>query len=122
MNSLDYDHLRKLLKERYNAALAAATVRFMEFLAGRSTLNEGLYRAARRLLDAEMDLSDKPADRIKVREKFLALAKDLEEIERGRHQAGRTSPAEYETARYFRLTAEVDLLKAKRRLEAGQGK
>lgn len=111
------DALRKLYKERYNAALKVAAARYLEFLAGRGSM-EQFHFACRLLLRTELEMADKPAEKLTVREKFLTLAKEIEAIEEQRFEAGRASVADKELARVNRLTAEIELLQAKQQGQA----
>src|SRR5262249_134505 len=113
------DELRKLLKARYNAALRETKGRFMQFLAGKTT-PELLADGGRRLLRAELELCDKPADRVKVREKFLTLAKEVERIQRERYDAGRIDEPDMAQAEHQRLDAEIELLREKKAAEANR--
>jgi len=106
------DVLHKLLKERYNAALKAAGFRYRHYMAGTGNGQGQLFAACRTLLEAELELVGKPAEQVAVREKFLALAKEVETMQEALFQAGRCSPADRELARVNRLTAEMELLKA----------
>jgi hypothetical protein len=70
--------------------------------------------AARRIVHSGLELSDKPAPRLHFRESFLKLAKEVEKVQKARHDAGHIADADLEGARYLRLDAEVEVLKAKR--------
>src|SRR5262249_46379667 len=106
----DDDEMRKLLKARYNAALREANARFKEFLAGRGTPAE-FTPSTRRLLRAELALCEKAADRVKVQEKFLSMTREVERIQKLRHEAGRIGEAELARAEHDRLEAEIELLR-----------
>jgi hypothetical protein len=110
------DELRKLLKARYNAALQETKGRFMQLLAGKAT-SETLADCGRRLLRSELELCDKPADRVKVREKWLTLAKEVERVQKLRYDAGRIDVAEMAQAEFNRLDAEIELLREKKAAE-----
>jgi hypothetical protein len=107
------DELRKLLKERYNAAVAEMRARYRQLESGGGTL-EDVFGAARKVLRSELALSDKPANRIAVRAKYLELEQAAEKVATTRHQAGKLSDAELAAARYLRLDAEIKLLQAKK--------
>jgi hypothetical protein len=111
------DEERKLLKERYNAALRELQARFHVFEAGMGAL-ETLFDAAKRVLDSELELCLKPAERVGVREKYLELARAVEKIQQARFDAGRAGVADVEQARYLRLDAELQLLRAKKAADA----
>ena len=75
---------------------------------------DALVDAARRIVHSGLELSDKPAPRLHFRESFLKLAKEVEKVQKARHDAGHIADADLEGARYLRLDAEVEVLKAKR--------
>jgi len=106
------DELTKLLKERYNAAVAELQARNKALESGNGTV-EDIFGAARKVLRSELALSDKPADRIAVREKYLELERAAERIATTRFQAGKLGDDDLAAVRYLRLDAEVQLLKAK---------
>jgi hypothetical protein len=113
------DALRKLLKERYNVALDAARARYQEYLAGRQGhTDDQLFAACRVVLRAELELADKPAEQVAVREKFLTLAQEIEQIAEKMFEAGRIPISDRDTARVHRLTAEIELLKARQQAKA----
>ncbi len=105
------ERLKRLLKERYEAAQVEFDGRFKEFLAGRGT-QEFLYRSACRLLQAQKELSDKPAEQRAALEAHLKRMKEIEEIAKGRYDAGRIPIQDYQAARYWRLEAEIWLERA----------
>src|SRR5262245_4878369 len=115
------DELRKLLIARYNAAVAEMEARVQEFRTGRGAVDDFLG-VARRLLDSGLALSDNPAERLALREKFLAFAIELEKMQKARFEAARIGPAELDSARYLRLDAEVQVLQAKRKAATQQPK
>jgi hypothetical protein len=113
--------LRRLMKERYNAAVQGARGRWQEFLAGRCSL-DGLLPSARQVLDAGLPLNDRAADRIALLAQFAELARDVEKVAQARHQAGQIPITEAAQARYLRLDAEIRLLQARRDQERMKGK
>jgi hypothetical protein len=115
------DELRKLLIARYNAAAAEMAARYKEFLAGKSIFEE-MVDVGRRLVDSGLELSDKPAEQLALREKFFELALEVEKVQNARFAAGRIGAADLESARYLRLDAEVQVLKAKRKATPPQPK
>lgn len=115
------NELQKLLKDRYNVALKVAQVRVEEHLNGRSSV-DSIFEQAKHLLTSELELTDIPKEHVKVREKQLQLAQDMEKVAQARYDSGRLSIADYEQARYFRLDAEIQLLRAKQKAEAAKPK
>jgi hypothetical protein len=111
------DELRRLQKERYNTAVLVLKVRYLRMLDGRVTV-EAVYESARKVADAEADLTEKPADRVAAREKLVELAKDVERVYLARYEAGRLSLDELAGARELRLDAEIELVREKRKATA----
>jgi hypothetical protein len=107
------DELRKLLIARYNAAVAETRVHYRAFVAKRLTVAD-FADVARHVVDSGLELSDKPADQVALRGQFLQLAKEIERIEKERVDAGLDALPALLSARYVRLDAEVQLLKAQR--------
>lgn len=108
------DELRKLLIARYNAAVSEMEVRYAEFLAGKTGMDV-FVDVAKRLVEAGVEVSDKPAEQLRFREDFLELAVEVERIQKVRFDAARITKADLECARYLRLDAEIQVLKAKRK-------
>ena len=104
--------LRKLQKERFNAALAETRARYEEFLAGKGT-QDTLVSSVHRLSLAELDLTDKPAERVAILERVVAMYKDADQVAEVRYQAGRISVADRQEARYQYLNAQIELLREK---------
>lgn len=111
------DELQRLLIERRNAAVAEVQASEQMYNAGVAPLST-VYDATRRLLEADLELSDKPADRIAALERLLELAKFVEWRIESNHVAQRAGGEvdKLYSARGERLTAEIRLLKAKRSL------
>jgi tetratricopeptide (TPR) repeat protein len=74
---------------------------------------EMLYNWALRLLKADLELSDQPADRVKAYESHLLRMKELEEFYMSKKKQGWIREADVATAEYYRLDAEVMLERAK---------
>jgi hypothetical protein len=111
------NELQRLLKDRYNAALQATQARLQEFLAGRAVIDVLLGQAGQ-VLTSELGLHGAPLERARVHEKYFQLARDIEKVAKARYDAGRMGIADYEQARYFRLDAEIQLLRARQEAEA----
>ena len=118
---------RKLLIARYNEALEELKERY-QYLGSLPEESGGVDRgsvgelilAARRLLATDLELNPKPADQITLREKYLEFAKNVEEACRlHAHPCPGCLPRmtilQARTAKYLRLEAEVELLRAKRK-------
>ena len=110
------DPLRKLLVERYNAALAEVQKRYQAAFGVQNGITdvELLGRAADRLLKAGLELAGTPAERVTRHERHVELARHLEKLAEAANRAGVSkSPADAEVARYYRADAEIGLLRAK---------
>ena len=118
----DEEELRKLLKARYNSAVRGLEMKLQEFEAGRIT-TEGLVGPFRKVHDSKLELSPEAADQIAVREMLVELAKDIEKIVEVKVAEGILQGSSVlEDARYLRLDAEIQLLKAKRQSQRPTGK
>jgi surface glycoprotein (TIGR04207 family) len=110
------DELHKLLKERYNAALEELQARFKRFQAGGETL-DFLAPAARRLLHAHLELCEKVSERLPVYERHIEFAREVEKIQKLRHEAGQATVADWKQAQFERLELEIRLLRARKDAE-----
>jgi RNA polymerase sigma factor (sigma-70 family) len=106
------DRLKKLLKERADTALEEWDARNKEFLAGRATL-DSVHGAARRLRDAQLELSETKEERLAALGKYLQLMKAVEEVQQARYDAGRIPIQDLKESKYYRLEAEILLERAK---------
>jgi len=55
-----------------------------------------------------------------MREQQVKIAKSIEQIEKIRQEAGIATITDFENAKYFRLTSEIQLLQAKQLLQLKQ--
>jgi hypothetical protein len=109
------DKLRKLLKARYNAVLTEARFTYaQEYLGGPSRIDDPDHRYGmwQRLVRSGLELCDKPADKVAIRKNHLELTREAEATEKARYEAHRSDIGSYERARYERLGAEIQLLRA----------
>jgi RNA polymerase sigma factor (sigma-70 family) len=107
------DELRKLLKERFNAALQEVQALYQLVEAGKANV-DSLADAGRRLVHAGLEVYDDPKEQVALLQKYVALAKEAERIVDLRQQVGRVGVDEMHRARYFRADAEITLLRLKR--------
>jgi hypothetical protein len=98
--------LRELAKGRLDAAREEFEGRFREFLAGRGT-QSFLEDSAQHLLQAELELADTPASAVVAHERHWIYTREIEQIDRGRFEAGRIPIQDMAQARYYRLDAEL---------------
>jgi hypothetical protein len=115
------DTLRKLLKERYNEA--AAEVMHLRALneVGQVTA-ELLFDAGQRLMTAGLELSDKPDDMVAFLSAYSELPKQAEKVFETKYVSSTLTTRELHQARYHRIGAEIQLLRAKRDMEKAKGK
>jgi hypothetical protein len=115
------DAVRKLLKERYNEALAEARARHALILAGKTLVDE-TFDAFQRFVNAGLEVADTPAARVALLKQYVELAKEVERIVSERVQAGQVQRADLHRARYIRLDAELQLLRAQAKAKGGNEK
>jgi outer membrane protein TolC len=108
------EKLQALLKARLEAAKTEVDARNKEFEAGRGTL-VFIFDASKRLLQAELEVSDKKSDRLAAYEAFLKLAKEIEETNKQRFDDGKIPVQDLAQATYYRLEAEIWLEREKDR-------
>jgi hypothetical protein len=106
------DRLQTLLKERVDAAKSELEARKQEYDVGRTTLDH-MLGAAKRLLVAQQELTDKKADQIAALEAYLKLTTQAEKESKAGFEAGRITQANVAESTYYRLEAEIWLERAK---------
>jgi hypothetical protein len=113
------DDLRKLLKERYNEAIAELGERSRRVL-GILETPDTLLAAAERVVRAGLELSDKPADQMALLEKYVEFAKSVERAVDQRVKAGimNLTKGDLHQTKYARVDAEIQLLRAKEKAKA----
>jgi hypothetical protein len=111
------DGERKLLKARYNAALEELHSHLKEWIAGRRSTMV-LIESSYRVINSELELTDKLTDQVMIRKKHLELTKEIEKMQQARFDAGRIGIADLDYARYSRLNVEIHLLRAERKLKS----
>jgi hypothetical protein len=115
------DELRKLQIERYNAALEELQALSQKVVNG-SKSPGSYFDAGKRVVESGLEIYDKPQDRITLLTDYVELAKDTEKVFKAQLEAGRMAADVYHQARYYRLDAEMQLLKAKRAAEKSKDK
>jgi hypothetical protein len=103
---------RDLARQMLAVAREAYRSRWHEFLAGRDSL-DAVAAEARRVLDAELAVGEKPADRAAAWERYWTWAKVVETVNEARYQAGRVPVRDLMEARTLRLDAEVHWAEAR---------
>jgi hypothetical protein len=104
--------LRELMLARRDAVRVGLDARFKEFLAGRGTLDI-LLEFARYWLQSEHSLQESPSGQIAALERYWAITREIEEVNKGRYWAGRIPLKDYAETSYERRTAEIELIQAR---------
>lgn len=107
--------LKKLLLQRREVArseLARLKLRAERGLAAPDTADESV-QVSLRLLEAELDLAEDRKARVDVLASHLNRMKELEETQKSRFRAGRETVDAATRAEYYRLDAEIRLLREK---------
>lgn len=111
------DELTKLLKARYNEAVAELNEHYRSVVEGRHT-PDVMLDAGKRVVEAGLELIQQPSERIALLEKYVELTKIAEEVAKAQVEVRRLrSPIMLHRARYDRLDAEIQLLRTKRKLQ-----
>ena len=109
------EELRNLQVARRDAGMRRMVEQRTFYEEGRITVDR-YFDAIARVLDAQLDMSDKPADQVPIFELIIDLVKEIENREVAMHKIGRGSVSDVEEARYRRLGYEIELLRTKRKL------
>jgi hypothetical protein len=107
----DSPEVKKLLREWRDALKEEAKARLQEFEAGCGTL-ASLLDVFRKLLDAELEVASKPAERVAAHERHFDMMRKVEAITREGYEAGRVKAADKSQAWAARLEAEIGLRRA----------
>jgi outer membrane protein TolC len=100
--------IAKLQKERVKVLREAVRSTKAEYEAGRVT-TDYLALVARDLLQAELELAAKPAERIAARQAYLALTVEVHKLSEAKFAAGHLTRSDLALAQAARLKAEIDL-------------
>ena len=114
----DDDAETKLLKERVRAVLGAIDAKLQRVMNGEE--NEIFFlETQRHLVTALLDFHTEPEKVISLLEKNVALAKAIEANRKERIEAGLSRPDDLAMAQYHRATAELQLLRARKKYGVG---
>src|SRR5271165_7330275 len=108
----DESPLARLKKERFNAALNEAKARFDLYKRGLTKLPD-LIEVGERLFGAEVDLYDKPEDRVRVLQRQLDVYNEAEGNLEKHVKEGLATQVDLERLRYNKASLEIELLTAK---------
>ncbi len=104
--------LAGLIRARYEAALRVLQAEQRRMEAGWSTV-QTVFEAARRALGAQLELTSAPAEQLAAHERHLDLCRGLEQQVQTQVERRILSQTDLDFARYGRLNAEIELLRAK---------
>lgn len=104
--------LKKLARQRLDAARKSVEARFSEFATGRTTVADYLISAHRHWMDAELLGAVGKEQRIAALENCWILAKKAEAMYEPRFKAGTIGPANYYPLIVMRSEVEYALVKA----------
>lgn len=108
----DDSPLLRLKKERFNAALKEAKARFDLYDRGLTRIPE-LIDVGERLFAAEADLYDEPEKKAQLLQRQLDVYVEAETNLEKQVKDGLATQADLERLRYDKLSAQIDLYKAK---------
>jgi hypothetical protein len=106
----DPARLRAARKERRDALRTQLDGLFTLIQTGKTTFSVAVD-AREKLLEAELDLCDEPAERTRLHEGHLQFARPLEQSTRERFEAGAATHHDAAWARAVRVKAEIDLFR-----------
>jgi hypothetical protein len=113
------DAVRKLLKERYNTAVLLFKADLGYYEEGRITL-DGLAGPFWKVRDSRLELDESPEDQLVVLELAWEFAKEGEDREKRDLERNIGTGRKVEEARFNRLGAEIQLVRAKDKLRLKQ--
>jgi hypothetical protein len=102
---------KKLLETRRDALREVVDAKQARIKGGLEGPDVYLMDASPRLLQAELELTEKPADRIALHQKYVEIAKKTEETFKGAAKNGRIRDEVYLEVKAVRLGAEIALLR-----------
>jgi len=115
------DEEKKLLKERCVAAETMVQVNLDYYKRGTRPITL-LLEAMEQLRKARLELRPKPEEQIAILEAYFELTKYEEQRAEDRYKIGASGKDVVAAARYARLTAQLQLLRAKRKRKSAGSK
>ena len=110
------DQETKLKKQKVNVARMELKFSERAYRAGKDPI-KFVAAAQQRLIKAQLDILTKPDEIVSVHEQSLEMAKGVEAYYLANLRAGTISTDYVAQAIYFRLNAELELLRAKKKLD-----
>jgi hypothetical protein len=113
------DALTRLVKERHNSAQQELRSRYVYWLQGAESLPQ-VYEAAGRAMEGRSDVGGKRGEKTIVLKEKVAFAKVVEQQAQGLlKKFNRSSQvSDVDCAKYFRATAELELLRAEKQVSS----
>jgi hypothetical protein len=111
----DEDPILRLKKERFNAALQEAKARFDMYKLG-LTKSPDLIEVGERLFGAQVDLYDKPEDRVRVLQQQMDVYNEAEGNLQKQVKEGLAPEADLDHLRYNKISLEIELLMTRKDL------
>ncbi len=111
----DEDPILRIKKERFNAALKEAQARFEMYKHG-LTKSPDLIEVGERLFGAQVDLYDKPEDRVRVLQQQLEVYNEAEINLEKQVKEGLAPEADLDHLRYNKASLAIELLTARKKL------
>lgn len=115
------DELRRLLKERFNAAIEEMRSVHVIYEAELATFDL-LLQSCERVRESGLELFDDPKDQIELLTNYVTLAKLYEAVVDLNFRGDNEDAQKMSQAKYHRCDAEIRLLRAKKALEAKKSK
>jgi hypothetical protein len=112
------DPMARLKRDRLQTARDEVSARLEGLKSGttQGTIDLMLASVVKRLLPAELSLSDQPKDRLAAYERSLTMLKWIEAINKVRYRAGRISIQDLEQTQYERINLEIGVLEESRKV------
>jgi hypothetical protein len=114
------DEMRRLVRQRYNAALEEVRGRYQRLDQSFARADE-LFDSFRRLLASGVAATDTGRELVDFLVEYADLARDAERRTQAFVRAGQANGVAASQARYMVLDAEIQLLRARRRLAGPAG-
>jgi len=105
-----------LAKAKLKAAQLAWQSQLQRFVAGRA-VTDFVIDSGKRLLEAELELAKTPAAVLAAHEKYWASLYELEQMSKARFDAGRIDIGDYAETKYYRLDAELKLVRLQAKMQ-----
>jgi hypothetical protein len=120
--------LRALLKARYNEAVSESREHYRfrknleeEGLDSRVDVDR-FYQRWERVISSGLEVLEKPSDRVALLAQYVEVLRNIEKLEEINVAARRLPPADLHRARYERINAEIQLLRARADEAAPKGR